>query len=394
MYKQILHQVISIFSLLFIWNTVDAQTSTSTPPSFVEISLITAGPGQALYEKFGHSAIRVKDTQKKTDLIYNYGIFDFDAPNFYVNFILGRPKYKVASYPFHYFIKGYQQENRWVKEQILQLNSLQKDLIIAYLNTNILPENATYIYDPFFDNCSTKERDILQKVLNSQVNFPNSNSIGEKSIRSLMLEELHWNTWGAFGINVALGSPLDAERKISSYSYLPDYLFSSFSNASIKVDKTTNAPLVKEVKTLLDFKEKEFVTRIMNPMLILSILLIIVLFVIFKHYKNIKKLRYFDIVFFSILGILGILLLFLWFFTNHTMSQYNYNILWANPLYFLFIYFTLKNKKKWINKISILIFISLGLCILLSVIRIQYLPPQCFLIIPIIGIRVIAIYKN
>ncbi|MEN8703114.1 MAG: DUF4105 domain-containing protein, partial [Polaribacter sp.] len=108
---------------LFVFNKTTAQVNLST---YAEVSIITAGPGAELYEAFGHSAIRIKDPMLQLDLIYNYGMFDFSAPNFYSNFTKGKLIYKLGRYKFDYFLRSYNQNKRWVKQQVLNLTGEEK----------------------------------------------------------------------------------------------------------------------------------------------------------------------------------------------------------------------------------------------------------------------------
>ena len=254
--------------LLFFNVFVYGQEQLLSPQA--EISMITAGPGSALYEAFGHSTIRVKDVRLGIDMAYNYGIFDFDAPNFYLNFTKGKLLYKVLKYPFHYFVRSYHEEKRWVKEQVLNLSQEEKQLFFDFLEKNCLPENASYLYDPFFDNCATKLRDITQQVLEDKVEFYSDHLTEKLSIRTLMNREFHWNSWGSFGINFALGSQLDKVASPLEYMYLPDYVHKAFQNATITKNKITT-PLVLEESQLLRYPEKQIKIQWYNPFFVFSL---------------------------------------------------------------------------------------------------------------------------
>ena len=166
------------FLCFFSIKKISAQRTLSDTS---EIAIVTAGPGAVLYEKFGHSAIRIIDPNLNIDLIYNYGIFDFNTPNFYTNFAKGKMYYLLAKYDFKYFIASYKRDERWLKQQFLNLNLSEKQIIFNYLENNALQENATYLYDPFFDNCATKIRDILSinlkdSIILNSTKIPNNKS--------------------------------------------------------------------------------------------------------------------------------------------------------------------------------------------------------------------------
>lgn len=152
--------IVVIFSISF--QTINAQAS-----SGLRISLITCSPGQELYSTFGHSAIRVIDSARSSDWVFNYGTFDFNDPDFYTKFIQGKLLYFVSLERTVDFISQYQYEQRKVIEQELQLNESEKLFIQQYLFENLKPENRFYPYDFFFDNCTTRLRDLLEKE-NSQ----------------------------------------------------------------------------------------------------------------------------------------------------------------------------------------------------------------------------------
>ena len=109
----------------------------------------------------------------------------------------------MARYKFKYFLTSYKKDKRWVKEQVLNLNQRQKQAYFIFLENNVRPGNETYFYDPYFNNCATKLRDITKNVLGNKVHFTDKNYNQKQSFRQLMDKEIPWNTWGSFGINLA-----------------------------------------------------------------------------------------------------------------------------------------------------------------------------------------------
>ncbi len=150
-----------LFLLALLLISLSAKTQTLLS-SKAEISLITCGPYQGeLYSAFGHSAIRILDPEFNIDYAFNYGVFDFDQPNFYLNFARGRNDYLLAVYNFSDFKGPYLRDNRYIHEQILQLTQDQKQKIFDFLIWNAQSENRTYRYDYFYNNCSSKVRDVF-----------------------------------------------------------------------------------------------------------------------------------------------------------------------------------------------------------------------------------------
>jgi hypothetical protein len=224
--------------LLFIISQ-NIQSQSHELSVYSEISIVTVGPGNLLFEAFGHSAIRVKDPVLRMDAIYNYGLFDFNQPNFKLNFTKGKLLYKLGKRPFQNFVDGYNYQKRWMKNQVLNLSQLEKQKMYQLLEENALPQNADYLYDPYFNNCATKLRDVTKEILGNKVQFPSSYSEKKHTLRQLMNIEIPWNTWGNFGINLALGNTLDQEITAQQYMYLPDYLYQGFKNAQKILQKSS-----------------------------------------------------------------------------------------------------------------------------------------------------------
>ncbi|MCF2875652.1 MULTISPECIES: DUF4105 domain-containing protein [unclassified Tenacibaculum] len=352
-----------------------------------QISIITSGPGDVLYEKFGHTAIRVKDPVSNLDLIYNYGIFDFDNPSFYADFTKGYMKYKLARYPFYLALKSSQQDQRWVKEQVLNLTLQQRNQFFKFLETNALPENAGYFYDPFFDNCATKPRDIIQQILGDKLIF-NENFVSEDlSLRQLMNKEIHPNTWGSLGINIALGSKLDKIATPNEYLYLPDYVFNALNLSKvIKDGKEEN--FVLKSNTLLDFKEKKSTSDLISPFLVLLIISLLGIFITYKDLKNDKRTKWLDVTLFFFTGITGFLIIYLWFFTNHSTAPNNFNFLWAFAPNIVLCFYLSKNKiPNWTLKYIKLLLLLLVIIPIIWATHIQLFSIALIPLFILLGIR-------
>lgn len=356
-----------------------------------EISIITAGPGKVLYEGFGHTTIRIKDT--RFDNAYNYGIFDFNAPNFYLNFTKGRLLYKLQSYPFHYFVREYQKDQRWIKEQILNLSQQEKQQVYNYLQNNALPENATYLYDPFFNNCATKPREILETILKDKIVFDDNYISNRKSFRQLMNDEISWNNWGSFGINLALGNKLDKKASIKEYMYLPDYVYTGFNRAKIK-RKSSVENLVKIDRYILKFKEIEINNGLISPLLVFIFFLITGSLITYKDIKSNKRTRWFDFILFFTTGLIGLLIVFLWFFTNHSTTPTNYNFLWAFAPNIVVGFILLKHQQKtWVKTYISLLLIFLILTPVIWLSNYQQLPLASVPILLLLLIRYLYLNK-
>ncbi len=316
---------------------------------YSQISIVTVGAGDALFEAFGHSAIRVEDPVLRMDTAYNYGMFDFNQPNFYTNFAKGRLLYSLGRYPFDLFVKSYQRNKRWIKVQVLNLNLDERQSLYQFLETNALPQNASYYYDPFFNNCSTKLRDIVKDIFKDRLEFSENSKPENLTLRKLMNKELPWNHWGSFGINTALGSKLDEDILLEEPMYLPNYVFSYFGTANILINGKKE-PLIKSEKVVLSFDPKTSTSSWFNPLLIFSILSLLILYYTWKNHKTQNRSKWMDFIIFLSTGIIGSLLVFLWFFTDHKTTPNNFNALWAFAPNLLISFFLIKEKtRKWVK---------------------------------------------
>ena len=358
------------FLLLFLLVTflpLKAQLQLSLD---AEVSIITAGPGKALYEAFGHSAIRINDPVLNFDLIYNYGIFDFNQPNFYTNFAKGNMIYSLASYEFKYFLASYKRDKRWVKQQVLNLTQEEKQAYFIFLENNALPKNRNYQYDPYFDNCATKLRDITKAILKNKVTFNHDHIEKKYSFRQLTNNEIHWNSWGTFGLNLIAGTKLDKKATSEEYMYLPDYVYRSFKNGVLFI-KNQPEKLIKREDVLLNFEEEQPVVSNFSPFLVFNLLALWGLFITYKDFKNKKRTKYLDFILFFTTGIFGFILCFLWFFSSHATAPNNFNCLWAFAPNLIVAFLILKPKQQqWLTsyyQLLILLLLSIPILWVLEV---------------------------
>lgn len=379
------------FLCFFSIKKISAQRTLSDTS---EIAIVTAGPGAVLYEKFGHSAIRIIDPNLNIDLIYNFGIFDFNTPNFYTNFAKGKMYYLLAKYDFKYFIASYKRDERWLKQQFLNLNLSEKQIIFNYLENNALQENATYLYDPFFDNCATKIRDILSINLKDSIILNSTKIPNNKSLRELMDQEIYWYTWGNFGINLIAGTILDEKRNQLDYTYLPDHLYETIKYAKIKKENEFIS-FVEREELLLNFSEQPDALHVLSPINIFTILLIIVLFITFKDVKRNKRTKLLDFIILFSTGITGLILAYLWLFSSHTTAPNNFNLLWAF-LPNLCIAFNIgrENPKTWVKTYILILLFALSGIPLLWLFGIQAFPFSVIPLLILLFVRYLFLYRH
>ena len=313
-----------------------------------EISVLTIGPGESLNDAFGHNGFRVKDTSLGIDVVYGYGAYDFNAPNFYLKFAQGKLNYLISRDNFSDFNYHYTYYNRTINEQVLNFTAQEKQKLFNFLENNYKPENRRYLYDFFYDNCATKIRDVTLKATDSKIDFVLPENFEVKTFRTLIHEHVGLNTWGSFGIDIALGSVIDREATVNEQQFLPKYIHTFFETATLNGTER----LVKRSSTLYEKKETNSSYNLLfSPLVIMGLLGLGILFLTYKDYKNNTRSKWLDAVIFGITGVVGILILFLWFATDHTATAQNYNLLWAFPFNILVIAQILKPQvKNWVKR--------------------------------------------
>ena len=332
------------FLLLILLATVSVKAQFGSLSPAAEISILTIGPGAELYDKFGHSAFRIKDSLSGVDVVFNYGVYDFNTPNFYTKFARGKLLYQLGVTYYQPFFESYVAQNRWVKEQVLNLHQTEKQAVSDFLWTNALPENKKYKYDFFYDNCATKIRDVVQEVLGNKLEFKEDHITEEYTFRELIQQNLDANTWGSLGIDIALGAVIDRKAKPIEYQFLPDYVFKGAANALIHREGETE-PLVKTTKVLFENSpQPQANTFFWSPMFVLGIIGLSMVFVTYRDYRKKSRSRYLDAAIFFFTGLIGIFLLLLWFATDHTATANNYNLLWAFPIS-IFVIFAISKRQ-------------------------------------------------
>lgn len=292
----------------------------------IRISVLTCAPGDQLYALFGHTALRITDTASRQDIIYNWGTFDFTEPGFYTNFMRGKLLYFVSAWTLPEFIYEYEASGRAVYEQGLNLDCADKKRILDAVAYNLRKENVYYKYDFLLDNCTTRIRDIILKNLQPPATIQ---SVAEQGTTHRNL--LHYyldrgnQPWSKLGIDFLLGSKLDEPVTTQSSFFLPEFFMKGLAVTS--VDSQLITP---ETKTILKGRAPDAPGNKYTPVIIISMLSLL-LFLSFRFRAG-KIAHSIDCMLMIITGLLGILLLFMWWGTDHTVCQYNWNLLWAFPL--------------------------------------------------------------
>jgi hypothetical protein len=368
-----------LIALVICASSIQAQTILS---SQAEVSVITCGPYQGeLYSAFGHSAIRVYDPVKGFDIAYNYGVFDFNQPNFYLNFTRGFLYYKLGIYDYPDFRDFYIKYNRYVHEQVLQLDSIQKQKVFSFLENNSLPQNQTYRYDYFYNNCASKVRDVFAEVFKDEIKFDGSFIKTNYTIRDLTEIYLQQQPWGDLGIDICLGLPMDKKATPYDYMFLPDYVESSLDHATLN-----GSPIVKQKIAVYESVPEKISFHWYHPWIVFGLLFLFAVILSYRDWKKKKASKWFDVTLFGITGLLGILLLTLWVATDHKAAANNFNLLWAFPLHLAAAIGLLKkNPAKWLSNYftfaSVLTALLIGFWALLPQDMNPFMLPVVFIIL-------------
>ncbi|MBW4896502.1 Lnb N-terminal periplasmic domain-containing protein [Prevotella melaninogenica] len=334
--KKGLLYIVLTFILSVVNATAGAQSMTN--PDRIQISLLTCSPGKEVWAQYGHTAIRYYDKESGEDLAINYGIFSLDQTYFIPRFVLGMTDYRMGVQPMDMFLAQYSYEGRGVVEQVLNLSAEDKEVIYKALQENMKPENVVYRYNYFFDNCTTRARDMLVNHLHGKVVYPPAEE--DATFRSMIHK---WNNkyeWSQFGEDLLLGVNADRKTTKSEQQFLPENLRSDFDKA-----KYNGKPLVKETNVLLD-AETEVVEPVfpLSPLSVALIFAVISLVMMLFSYRRQQVYWAWDLALMLTSGLMGIIF-FVMIFSQHPCVSLNFILLFFNPLPLFFLYSTIKKKK-------------------------------------------------
>lgn len=378
-----------LFLLSFFISGVGiAQQPDSSCP--VRISLLTCSPGEELYSSFGHTAIRVTDSARQMDLVFNYGTFDDSDPQFYVKFTKGLMRYALSAYPMSDFVEEYRVQGRGVIEQVLQLDCAAKKQLVDALLVNNQEENRYYNYYFHTDNCTTRARDMIVQHSGVPVTFNNILPAKPPTFRQLIHSYLDTSGqyWSKFGIDILLGSHLDKKVTNDEAMFLPDYLLKGFDNAFAYGKPVAEAKQTILPAPALDASAKTLFTPVA---FFIGLFLVVLALSVIRNNRVQTILKVFDTLFFLSLGLLGVFLAVLWAIRIDTVCRNNFNLLWALPTH-LVIAVMLWSKKAWVKKY----FRIVSILTLLLAVCWFFLPQQLnSAIAPILGVILVrAFYRS
>lgn len=335
-------------ALLFA-TTLSAQVAPSPQPvdplhqsgQNVTISLLTMGNGDQVWQMFGHTAIWIHDNSTGQDLVFNWGVFDMRKPHFITHFLQGLNLYQMGTSNLVDLLYAYRLENRSVVSQELNLSTAQKDALIQLIQVNARPENLEYRYDYFQDNCATRPRDLLDRVLGGQLHAK-ANALTGTTYRWQALRLMQGDKPLVIGVDVGLGEPSDVEITKWQTMFLPRALHDFVGSLQVS-DSAGGAPhpLVRGERVLFQStREAEHEAPPNLTAWLLPIGLVVAGFFAWlagRAYAGSRGARITAAiamcVWCIVAGLLGVVLTLLWTVTDHIFAHRNENLLIFNPLW-------------------------------------------------------------
>lgn len=370
MIKKILCIILILYISILHTEAQQIQLSDSS-----KISVLTSASWEIeIYALFGHTAIRVQDPINQFDYVFNYGLFNFNSPNFLTRFVKGETDYMVGAESYERYIIEYKSRNVGVTEQVFNLTQKEKQAIFDALVVNSLPENRVYRYNYFYDNCSTRPRDIIESNIQGIITYTPTDK--KQTYRNLVHECVEKQPWVRFGIDLLIGADADKQITDRQKDFRPSYLMRAYHGATIKNIDGTNRSLLAESNDILTSGSTEIFYVVNEPLIVGCLLLIVSLVVSYLSYKKDCILigKIFDTLLFVSAGIAGSIIFFLMFFSVHPCTNPNWNIVWLNPIQLVFAFFFLiKFFSKYVYCYHFINFVALVLLLLAWFLIPQYL---------------------
>lgn len=361
-----LNRLLLTFILLNISKITIGNTTNyaATPADSIRVSLLTCSPHDEIYSLYGHTAIRYEDKASKTDIVVNYGMFSFKKPFFVARFVLGLTDYEMGIQDFADFCCEYQYFGSQVTQQEINLTPEEKGQLLKALQDNYANARV-YRYNYFYNNCTTKARDIILKSINGKIEYKNAI---EKSVsfRDLIHGCNANYSWASFGNDLLLGFKADMQTTREEQQFLPDNLMRDIGQAKIVSADGSARPLVKNTEIIVKGNDYAIAGKTkITPQFVFITLLILMAAIVFAEIKTKKRLLWVDVTLLLASGLAG-LILFVMLFSEHPTTSTNLQILILCPLNLYWAIYIIKNRRNERKLRKAWIFLSIMLCIGLS----------------------------
>ena len=374
----------------------------------LRISLLTCSPGPDAYERFGHTGLRIQDQRNpQFDVTFHYGVFSFNTPHFVYRFVKGETDYQLGAVYTQSFIEEYRQRGLGMTEQWLRLDSAQAQEMLQRLLVNYRPENRTYRYSYFFDNCATRPYHLINASVGNTLRYDTA-WVKDITLRQMVQEKTHRNNWLDFGIALAVAARSDQRAWFEEQMFLPDYLSLAVGNAKIEKSTASNrwhVPFVTESDTLLtmrpDIEAKIAAPDRIAPNTVFGIVLLVALVISAWEWHKKKDAEQkrrpvkvpvvaniFDTALLLAAGLAGCIVWFLNFFSLHPAVDSNLNCFWLLPTHVIMaVLIWFNSLKKWNSIYFGITFALIIAYVILDWIIGQYCPPAFLLLLATLLLR-------
>lgn len=327
-------------------------------PPAEQFSILTCSPGEEIYSLFGHTAIRYKDSESGTDIVFNYGIFSFNSPNFIWRFIKGETDYMLGITSFEYFCEEYYDRKSPVFEQKLNFDKEETRQLLAILMNDYKPENRIYRYNFFYNNCTTRAKDRVESIFKEGVTY--KKDMPDLSFRDIVHQFTKGHEWSELGIDLCIASPADKKITKDEMMFAPFYYMDLLEHAYIG---NSDRLLAQKAVKIVSPDERNTEANYPSPLLCFIILFIITAAICAIEYKKNRTFWGYDIILFGGTGISGLIIAFLAFFSTHPAVSQNYLLFFMHPIHLIALPFMIskeiKRKKSYYhmaNSVIIIIF--------------------------------------
>lgn len=344
-----------VVQILFVLSQVVAWASPAADS--LRVSLLTCSPGKEIFELYGHTALRVTNLTKESDLtqnnrtndlVFNFGVFSFNQPYFIARFIKGDTDYTMDAVSFDVFLKSYFRDGRHVEEQILNLNQAESHRLLQALMNLWTQESWSYRYNFFKDNCTTRARDIIEQAMDGHIVYAPSDKNKAISYRSIVHEYTADSPWDEIGQDILLGAEADDPIDGRAQQFVPYHLKKAFSKANIQRTDGTCLPLVQQELQHVSDTAAVPAARHISPTVIAIIWLLITAGIVALRWK--KKdtgyLWFYDALPLLLQGCMGVIIAYLFLFSSHPTVNSNWLLIIFNPIPLLYLPVALTKAKK------------------------------------------------
>lgn len=361
LYRLLLTFILLDISKIAIGNTTNYA---ETPADSIRVSLLTCSPHDEIYSLYGHTAIRYEDKASKTDIVVNYGMFSFKKPFFVARFVLGLTDYEMGIQDFNDFCYEYQYFGSQVTQQEINLTPEEKGQLLKALQDNYANARV-YRYNYFYNNCTTKARDIILKSINGKIEY--KNAIDKSvSFRDLIHGCNANYSWASFGNDLLLGFKADMQTTREEQQFLPYNLMRDFGQAKIVSADGSARPLVKNTEIIVKGNDYAIAGKTkVTPQFVFITLLLLIAAIVVAEFKTKKRFLWVDISLLLASGLAG-LILFVMLFSEHPTTSTNLQIFILCPLNLYWAIYIIKNKRNERKLRKAWTFLSIMLCIGLS----------------------------